>query len=142
MLYKLKHSKLVTSDLNNSIFEGASDLNGNFRTTRTVGDLKCYLYFDWENNKLKQVDLRSDTVSSSEFSSTLKHSWQEMVDLLSMLYGGPRHKSAFPSLSDMASREGIVGTHRWITEHDAEVILGPSKDGGRYFICVRITDGE
>lgn len=149
VLEKLKESQIVVSNVGNGIFAGLTGLNGKFRTKNKIGDLQCFLYFDWktatqsgaENTKnLTGLELRSDPVTTIDVPGKLKNSWSELIGLFEMLYGPASYEaSRYPSLNEINQMGGIVGTHRWKIP-TAEIVLGPAIDpkNKSYFLYVVI----
>jgi len=145
----IKESQIVVSNVGNGIFAGLTGLNGKFRTKNKIGDLQCFLYFDWktatqsgaENTKnLTGLELRSDPVTTIDVPGKLKNSWSELIGLFEMLYGPASYEaSRYPSLNEINQMGGIVGTHRWKIP-TAEIVLGPAIDpkNKSYFLYVVI----
>jgi len=151
VLQKLKKSNIVVSHVGNGIFDGLTGIDGKFRTKNKLGDLQCFLYFDWQNGKttdmgsvksLSGLELRSDPVNSAEVPITLKQSWNELIELFEILHGPPSYAATrYPSVGEINQMGGIVGTHKWNLP-SAKIVLGPAinpKDKS-YFLYVVISD--
>ncbi len=137
-LAKLKVSKIVemTSD---ETFLGRSGMNGAFRTRQKIGNLNALLYFDWmESGTLKELTLQTEDRPEAAYLTSLEPSWKEFIELLSSLYGEPVQSSGFPPLKSLVDGS-YMPSHLWKLEGGGAVLLGASKDGANYQVCVRFT---
>lgn len=135
---KLKASKLVTANLDETLF-GRTGLNGVFKTTRTIGGLHCFLFFDWTpSGGLREVTLQTQPVDKARYVTSLQGNWGELIELLSILHGNPEQAAGFPDVNDL--QDGLIlGSHLWYTEEGHSVILGTGQEGRGFNVVVRIT---
>jgi hypothetical protein len=135
---KLKASKLVTASLDETLF-GRTGLNGVYKTTQTIGGLPCYLFFDWTGSGLlSEVTLQTQPVGKSQYVTSLRGNWAELINLLSILHGNPEQSAEFPAVTDL--QDGLIlGSHLWYTDEGHSVILGTGQEGQGYNVVVRIT---
>ncbi|MFM1559484.1 MAG: SHD1 domain-containing protein [Roseibacillus sp.] len=135
---KLQASKLVSAALDETLF-GRTGLNGVFKTTRTIGGLHCYLFFDWSKaGGLREVTLQTQPVSKGRYITSLRGNWAELIDLLNKLHGRPVQAAGFPDADELQDG-AILGSHLWYTEEGHSVILGTGQEGRGYNVVVRIT---
>jgi len=150
VLRKLKSSEIVISHVGSGIFDGLTGIDGKFCTKNKIGGLQCFLYFNWAKGEQTQMgyktglsglEFKSETVPASQFDTTLKNSWSEMVQLFSILYGEPSYASSrYPQASDYSSGRSFTGTHRWKLSDGATVSLGTARDlnSGNFHLHVMI----
>jgi hypothetical protein len=137
-LAKLKASKIVemTSD---ETFLGRSGMNGAFRTRQKIGNLNALLYFDWmESGILKELTLQTEDRPEAAYLTNLEPSWKEFVKLLCSIYGEPVQSSGFPHVKSLADG-AYMPSHLWKLDGGGAVLLGASKVGANYQVCVRFT---
>jgi hypothetical protein len=135
---KLKASQLVEM-VSDETFFGRSGINGAFRTEKKINNLSVYLYFDWtETGTLKELTLQTEDQVAGSFKTALEPSWKEFIELLSSLYGEPVQKGNFPSI--LSLQDGaLLPTHLWKLEGGGSVLLGTSREGEKYQVCVRFS---
>lgn len=135
---KLLASSIVKTDVDTTLF-GRTGLNGIFETSESIGGLHCSLYFDWTSSgTLEEVTLRTKAVEGSSYNSLLQSTWEELISLLSKIYGNPISKAPFPKSNEL--QDGLLlGSHLWRTNEGFSVLLGTAQEGSRYNVSVRIT---
>lgn len=135
---KLAASKFVTTKIEKA-FMGRTGLNGVYETTKKIGNLACFLYFDWdESGNLKEVTLHSETVDSALYDTSLKSTWSEMIDLINILHGKAVSASSYPSAKNLEDG-GILSSHLWRTKEGNSVLMGTGCEKGKFDVIVRIT---
>lgn len=135
---KLLASKIVTTKVEKTLL-ARTGLNGIFHTTSKIGDLACFLYFDWDaQGSLKEVTMRSDKVDDTRYDSTVKSAWSELIDLVCILNGKPLQSSSFPPMQNL-SDHGFLGSHLWRTAEGNTILLGTGREENEYNVVVRFT---
>ncbi|MBK1833797.1 hypothetical protein [Roseibacillus ishigakijimensis] len=135
---KLLQSSFVKTKVDRGLF-GRTGLNGIFETAQSIGDLPCFLYFDWDTaGGLREVTLRTKDEAVGSYRSKLHPTWTELIELLAKLYGNPLSKSPFPEANKL-EMGSIIGTHLWRTGEGHSVFLGPARSMDGYNVSVRIT---
>lgn len=136
---KLKASKIVETTVD-EVFFGRSGLNGVFKTRQKIGNLNCFLYFDWTPaGKLKELTLQTEPRPDTDYQSELEPSWKEMIELLSTLYGTPKQKGPIPQANTLS--DGMfMPSHFWQLEGGGSALLGTACEGNKYQLVVRFTD--
>lgn len=135
---KLKASKLVEMTTSET-FVGRSGLNGIFRTRKKVGGLDAFLYFDWSpGGTLTELTLQTDTVPSGDYKARLQPSWQELIALLTELYGNPVQKGPMAA-PDSLTDGSFMPSHLWKLDGGGSIFLGTARDGRLYQLVVRFT---
>lgn len=138
-LAKLRASKIVVMTTDET-FLGRSGLNGVFRTSKKIGKLDGFLYFDWtDKGKLKELTLQTATIPATAYKSDLEPSWQKFVELLSILYGNPVQKGVLPQSQSIADGS-FVPTHLWNLDGGGSALLGTAREGKQYQLVVRFTE--
>ena len=135
---KLLRSSTVKTEVNQELF-GRTGLNGIFETSTPIGGLPCHLYFDWsDSGNLKEVSIRTKSLSIEEYDSTLQASWDEMVTLFGNLYGKSLSATSFPIKEDL--QNGLmISSHLWRTGNGNSVLVGTTKDHTGYNVTARFT---
>jgi len=138
VIKKLGKSRIVESSVP-EVMLARVGLNGTFQTKKTIGGLRCFLYFDWDDRgHLKEVTLRTKPKSASSYTGVLQDNWGELIKLLIILHGPAIQGAPYPSSSDL--QDGLIlGSHLWRTEDGHSVLLGTGQEGSSYSIVVRIT---
>lgn len=138
---KLNASNFVTTKVEKA-FMGRTGLNGVYQTTKKIGDLSCFLYFDWdEDGGLKEITLHSELVDGAQYDSKVKSTWSEMAELLAMIHGKPLQTSSFPSAQKLEDG-AILSSHLWHTAEGNSVLMGTGQEKGKYGVTVRITTAK
>jgi len=135
---KLKASPLVEMSLPETML-ARTGLNGVFHTQRKVGGLESSLYFDWsDDGGLKDVTLRTATITGDEIEARLRPCWMAYIEILTSQHGPPvqaNDKLGIASIQD----QSMSATHLWKLEHGGSVMLGAAREGDGYQIAVRFT---
>lgn len=135
---KLLASPLVTTKANEGLF-GRTGLNGIFETTEKIGDLSCYLYFNWTTNGgLSEVTLRTKSLPSSAYTTDLHQTWQDLASLLGKLYGKAVSQTTYPKRNELQDGS-ILSSHLWRTDDGHSVLLGTGQEIETYNVNVRFT---
>lgn len=136
---KLKASKIVESTVDETFF-GRSGLNGVFRTRQKIGNLDCFLFFDWTaSGKLQELTLQTEPRPDTDYNAELAPSWKEFIELLSTLYGKPKQKGPIPPAN--ALKDGMfMPSHLWLLDGGGSALLGTAQEGSKYQLVVRFTD--
>jgi hypothetical protein len=133
---KLRKSTLLELTVN-EIYLGRFGLNGSYRTKKTIGGLKCFLYFDWDGeNCLKELTMQTEPLSASEYDSSLKKNWKDLIALMTTLHGKPLQGVNFPN-SSLLQNDMSLNTHLWRIEAGGTAMLGTSKSTEGYMVSVR-----
>jgi hypothetical protein len=133
---KLKKSSLLELAVN-EVYLGRFGLNGSYRTKKTIGGLKCLLYFDWDGDScLKELTLQTQPQSTSDYDGSLKKNWQELISLMTTLNGKPLQAADFPKSSQLEN-DMSLNTHLWRINDGGTAMLGPSKSAEGYMVSVR-----
>lgn len=135
---KLKESKIVTATISETLF-GRTGLNGVYKTTSTIGDLHCFLYFEWtDDGKLREVTLQTQPVARTLYPTLLLNNWTELNTLLSALHGKPAQQAPYPAIGDL--QDGLLlGSHLWHTAEKHSVLLCTGQEHDQFLVAVRIT---
>lgn len=135
---KLAKSKFVTTKVAKAHM-GRTGLNGIYQTTKKIGNLSCFLYFDWDQDgRLSEVTLRSELAELADYDSKVKSTWSEMIDLVSILHGKALQSAPYPS-ADKLEDGGILASHLWRTQEGNSILLGTGREKGKYGVIVRLT---
>lgn len=135
---KLNASKLVEANLNGAFF-GRTGLNGIYRTKQEIGGLFCYLFFDWdEGGGLKEITLQTESKPVSEYDTTLKPCWTELIELMAPIHGKPLQGAGFPPSSKLGDGQ-IIASHLWTIESGGSVMLGTAREGEGFQVAIRLT---
>jgi hypothetical protein len=121
-LAKLKVSKIVEMTADET-FLGRSGMNGAFRTRQKIG---------------KELTLQTEDRPEGAYLTSLEPSWKEFIELLSSLYGEPVQSGGFPPVKSLVDGS-YMPSHLWKLEGGGAVLLGASKEGSNYQVCVRFT---
>jgi hypothetical protein len=138
---KLRASRLVELTVEEALL-GRFGLNGSFRTRKKIGGLACVLSFGWtEEGGLKEVTLQSDPQPVSVYPATLKSTWEELANLMTVLHGKPVQEGVYPASSSL--QDGMfIPSHLWKIKPSGSAVLGASRDGKQFQIVVRLTDSQ
>ncbi len=138
VLEKLKASKFVEMTAGEA-FIGRTGLNGVFKPRKQIGGLDTSLYFDWtEQGTLSQIFLQTELLPKSNLESALKPCWQELIPLLTNLYGKPAQANDNLDIESLADH-AMSGTHLWKLDGQGSAVLGASREGDSCRIVVRFT---
>jgi hypothetical protein len=133
---KLRESNLLELAVN-EVYLGRFGLNGSYRTKKTIGGLKCLLYFDWDHNsRLKELTMQTQPQGISEYESSLKRNWKELIDLMTALNGKPLQAADYPHASELHNNMSL-NTHLWRLNGGGTAMLGISKSAEGFMICIR-----
>jgi hypothetical protein len=133
---KLRKSSLLELSVN-EVYLGRFGLNGSYRTKKTIGGLKCLLYFDWDASScLKELTMQTQPQSGSEYDGSLKKNWQELIALMTTLNGKPLQGADFPQSSQLQN-DMSLNTHLWRLNDGGTAMLGTSKSAEGYMVSVR-----
>lgn len=135
---KLRKSKLIELAVN-EVYLGRLGLNGSYRTVKTIGGLKCLLFFDWDDaSNLKELTMQTQPQSVSSYDGLLNSTWRELTNLLTELYGKPLQSADYPASSKLQN-DMSLSTHIWRHPSGGTVLLGTSKSTDGYMVVVRFT---
>lgn len=139
-LRKSKNLELIGEQSPQNTVFGYTELNGEYRTKETVGELHAYLHFRWSENdeKLTEISLQSEALPSASYETSLKGCWSGFIELLTALHGPPLQEAHFPSLKQVPAH-AIIGSHIWKLEHGGTAMLGTSKVGEQYMVVVHFS---
>lgn len=138
VLEKLKTSKFVEMTTAET-FIGRTGLNGVFKPRKPIGGLDTSLYFDWtEQGTLSEIFLQTELLPKSNLESALKPCWQELIPLLTNLYGKPAQANDKLDIESLADHS-MSGTHLWKLDGQGSAVLGTAREGDSYRIVVRFT---
>lgn len=136
---KLQASSMVEQQLDSAFF-GRTGLNGVFKCKAKLAGLTYRLYFDWtEAGGLREVTLRSDSISKHNFNSGLKESWTQANKLFTQVYGNPVQGAKYPQQSDFKGHD-ILMTHIWHKGSSQSMLIGPGLDKGKCFLAIRFVN--
>lgn len=141
VIAKLKQSALVESAVPEAMMARVG-LNGSYRTKKTIGQLHCHLYFDWnEQGQLKEVTLRTKPREAGSYAGLLRQTWKELIELLTILHGSSVQHASYPDSAEL--QDGLIlNSHLWHTEEKHSVLLGTGQEGSGYSVVVRITSDQ
>lgn len=132
---KLHASKIVKAKATESIF-GDVGLNGLFICKEKLAGTSYSLYFDWEDNKLSKVTLRSDNADENQYYADIQDAWNEALTLLNSVHGIAEKENTYPS--QFKHREdGIVFSHLWHIDESTAVALGTGREKDRYYLAIQ-----
>ncbi len=135
---KLKASKIVETGVAGTFF-GRTGLNGIYRTKHEIGGIFYFLFFDWdERGGLKEITLQTESKSASEYDSTLKPCWSQLIELITPIHGKPLQDADFPPSSKLGDGQ-MLASHLWHIETGGSVMLGIAQVGEGYQVAVRFT---
>ncbi|MBT8037807.1 MAG: hypothetical protein KJO21_09705 [Verrucomicrobiae bacterium] len=136
---KLDKSELVTSSLNKTFF-GRTGINGIFKCKNKLAGLNYHLYFGWTNTgKLKEITLRSEEISKSQYQTTLLESWKKANALLTQAYQAPAQDGKYPTQADFQGRDILI-SHIWHKGSDQSILMGPGIIKNKCFLAIRFVD--
>lgn len=138
---KLRASRQVEMTVEEALL-GRFGLNGSFRTRQKIGGLACTLSFGWtDEGGLKEVTLQTDPQPVSSYPSTLKSTWEELANLMTVLHGQPVQAGAYPASPSL--QDGMfIPSHLWKIKPSGSAVLGTARDGKQYIVVVRLTDRQ
>ncbi len=135
---KLEKSEHVKASVPRALF-GRGGINGIFKTVKPMGGMKANLYFDWnDENKLKEISIRTKPEPASSFDAKLKPCWEACIQQLTEDLGEP--VGGLPDL-DITSipNKQISFTHHWKLKDGGSALVGAGHEDGQYLIIVRYT---
>ena len=138
VLTKLKASKFVVNTIPENLI-GRTGLNGIFRLKQKVGGLEASLFFDWtETETLNEIQVRTATLSATDYDAKLGPCWQEFAELLTTLHGQPIQ--AAPKIDPKSVAEGtMLSSHVWRLNSGGSALLGIGCEKAKYQVVVRFT---
>jgi len=135
---KLKASKAVETTLDDA-FMGRTGLNGIYKTRQKIGGLHCELFFDWTANEtLSEIMLQTQGQDAEVYSTQLKETWAQLVELMGALHGKPVQAGGYPGIRQVKD-DMFLPSHLWKLQNGGSALLGVSMQGGRYLVVVRFT---
>ena len=138
VMEKLKTSGLVKLTLPETML-ARTGLNGVFQTLQQTGGLNASLYFDWcDDGGLKEVTLRTASLSGSNIEARLNNCWQDFIGLLTSQHGPPIQANGKLDISSLQDHS-MSATHLWKLEERGTAMLGAAREGDEYQIAVRFT---
>lgn len=137
-LRKLRESEIVELNIPEAMLARVG-MNGAFRTKAKIGGKNALLFFDWtEDGKLRDIQLRSDSVPAAGFHDSLATCWKELAELLTVLHGKPV-VSADKLPAESPAEGEIKPTHAWKLEDGGTAQLGPAMEDGEVRMVVHFT---
>lgn len=132
---KLLACPRVESTVPETMF-GRVGLNGSFKIKKDLNGLNFSLFFDWDDaGGLKEVTLRSEGMSSSDYSLKLREYYSEASDLITRIYGSPIMSNDLPPKNDI--KEGaILNSHLW-HPGAGTLLLGVAHTADKYYVSIR-----
>ena len=134
---KLNKSPLADANITKNLF-GRTGLNGAFKTTKKLDNLQYSIFYDWDNNdKLKHLNLHSESIPGPEFKGQLKESWSYLTNFLSSIHGKAQNAANYPSKNQVAM-DAIYFTHEWKTD-TGYLYMGPGLNKNGYTLVMTFT---
>jgi hypothetical protein len=131
---KLMACERVKSSIPKTMFARVG-LNGTFKIKKDLNGLDFALFFDWdENQRLKEVTLRSIAIDPGQFNSTLAKSFRSALQLISEVYGPPVMGNPMPKSSQVADG-AILNSHLWHVG-SGTLLMGVAKDQGKLHLSI------
>ena len=135
---KLLNSALVTTKTDKTLF-GRTGLNGIFETAVPLGNLPCFLYFDWnDSGNLSEITIRTEGMGSADYNGKLQKTWSDTVETLKKLYGKPLSGNPLPK-QDKLENGLMLASHLW-RNNNGSILMGPGQEAGKYNVSIRFVE--